>query len=223
MISVVIPTYNEEKTLKSTLLALSAEKDIEIIVSDGQSTDSTLEIANAHGIKIVQSQKLRSRQMNLGARSAKGSVILFLHADCSLEKGFSKKIINCIGDGVVGGCFSQAIDSSKLIYRLIETSGNLRAKISKVFYGDQAIFVRRDTFSKMRGFDEVKLFDDVLFSKKLKKEGRTSILKDKVYTSSRRWEAQGLIKTTAINWLVSLGFVLGLSPNFLKKIYQDIR
>ena len=65
--------------------------------------------------------------------------------------------------------------------------------------------------------------DDVMFSKKLKKSGKTCMLDKKVYTSARRWEKQGVIKATAINWLLTLGFLAGLSPGMLKRIYHEIR
>lgn len=222
MISVIIPTYNEEKVIEGLLLELS-NNNLEIIVSDGGSSDRTLAIAKKFDVQIVVSKRLRSAQLNAGARHASGSVLLFLHADCRLEEGFSQKALDSINNGFIGGCFSQVINSSKLIYRFIERSGNLRAKVFKIFYGDQAIFVRCDIFAKMRGFDEVEIFEDVLFSKRLRKEGKVCVLSDEIYASSRRWEAGGIIKTTLLNWLISLGFIFGLSPNVLKKVYQDIR
>ncbi|MCQ9208389.1 MAG: glycosyl transferase family 2, partial [Omnitrophica bacterium] len=117
----------------------------------------------------------------------------------------------------------QRITDSRAIYRWIESSGNIRAKLSKIFYGDQAIFVRRDIFFKIGGFDEVALFDDVLFSKKLRREGQTRVLNRNVYTLPRRWKRQGIIKVTLINCIVNIGFKLGVSPQRLKKFYCEIR
>jgi len=161
--------------------------------------------------------------MNEGAKISRGNILLFLHADCLIENGSLKEIVYCIDNGYIGGCLSQRIDSHRLIYRFIESSGNIRARLFKVFYGDQAIFVRRDIFFRVKGFDNVDLFDDILFSKKLKKMGKVCVLNDKVYASCRRWTRQGVIKTTLINWLLILGFFIGIAPRILKKIYDDCR
>lgn len=223
MISIIIPVYNEEKLIQSVIESVIGEKGVELIIVDGKSTDNTAVLARNYNIKLVNTEKNRGLQMNEGAKAAKGDIFLFLHADCFLDKGSFQEIINCINEGFIGGCLKQRIADSRIIYRWIESSGNIRAKLSKIFYGDQAIFVRRDIFFKIGGFDEVALFDDVLFSKKLKKEGKTCLLDKKVHTLARRWESQGLVKTTFINWLISLGFMLRISPRKLKKIYYDVR
>lgn len=153
----------------------------------------------------------------------RGEVMLFLHADCLLEEESLETIENLLKDGYIGGCLSQRINSARPIYRFIEASGNLRAKLFRVFYDDQAIFVRRDIFSKVGGFDNVPLFEDVLFSKKMAKEGKTCVLNKEVFVSPQRWQRKGIIMTTIIFWLLSLGLSLGISFNRLKRLYQDIR
>jgi len=223
MISIIIPTYNEEKRISDVLECIH-KYDEEIIIADGGSDDNTLEIAGRfERVRILKTEKGRAHQMNRAARIAKGNILLFLHADCIPEHDSLAKITACINSGYAGGCLSQRISSRKRIYRLIERSGNLRAKLSGIFYGDQAIFVKRDVFLSLGGFDDVDIFEDVLFSQKLRKSGKTAVLEKKVYTCSRRWQKQGIIKTTAINWLVTLGFIFGVSPQILKKVYQDIR
>jgi rSAM/selenodomain-associated transferase 2 len=223
MISIIIPVYNEEKTIKLLLDSLSYNHKFEIIVVDGSSTDETLKIASAYSVKIIKSIKNRARQLNEGARLAKGDKFLFLHADCRLEQGSLEDIECALNNGFIGGCLSQKIESGKIIYRFIEGSGNIRARLSRVFYGDQGIFVRRDAFFKIGGFDDVELFDDLIFSKNLKQIGKTCQLKKRIYSSARRWERQGIVKATLINWLLSLGFLLGLPPDRLSRIYKDIR
>lgn len=203
--------------------ALTELDNIEVIVVDGASTDNTPEIVRQYPVKLINSTRQRASQLNEGARQAKGDIFLFLYADCVLQEGALNEIVRCVRKGFVGGCLSHRISSDRAIYRAIEGSGNIRARMSGVFYGDQAIFVRKDAFFNVGGFDDVPLFDDVIFSKKIKKEGKTRVLNKNVYTSPRRWESQGIVKTTILNWLASLGYYLGFSPASLKRIYKDVR
>ncbi|MBU1043958.1 MAG: TIGR04283 family arsenosugar biosynthesis glycosyltransferase [Candidatus Omnitrophica bacterium] len=222
-ISIIVPTYNEEKTI-GDLLEFIEKFKAEIIIADGGSSDQTLGIAaKCKDIIILNTCKGRAQQMNQAANIAKGAILLFLHADCIPEHNALDDIAACINQGYSGGCLSQRISSHKKIFRFIEGSGNLRAKFSGIFYGDQAIFVKKDVFLSLGGFDDAEIFEDILFSKKLCRNHKVRLLKTKVYSSPRRWHEQGIIKTTLINWLLTLGFVMGFSPKSLKKIYADIR
>lgn len=223
MISIIIPVYNEENIIKQTLANLPYREDIEVIVVDGESSDKTVEFAQQYPIKLIQCRKNRAVQMNKGAEASHGDILLFLHADCSLGEGSLEEIQDYLINGYIGGCLTQKINSKNLIYRFIEFSGNIRAKLFRIFYGDQAIFVRRDIFLRLNGFDDVPLFEDVLFSKKMKEIDKTKILNKKVFVSNRRWQKNGIIKTTLIYWLLSLGFSLGIPFDTLKKIYLDTR
>lgn len=223
MISIIIPVYNEEKTIRKALEDLSQRGNVEVLIVDGGSCDSTVKFVSQYPVSIINCGKNTALQMNEGARRAKGDILLFLHADSFMENDSPQEIERSIQAGFIGGCLSQKIQSGRMIYRFIENSGNLRARLSKIFYGDQAIFVRRDVFFRIGGFDNLKLFYGVTFSKKLRRAGETCVLNSRVYVSPRRWEKQGIIKATLINWLVTVCFMLRISPDILKKIYFDIR
>lgn len=223
MISVIMPVYNEEAAIGEALSSLLGNNNIEVIVADGASSDRTVERAMRYPVRVISSEKGRARQMNAGAKAAQGQYLIFLHADCFFENGALEAVKDALNNGYIGGCFYYKIHSPRIIYRLIEASGNIRARLSKIFYGDQAIFVRRDAFFKIGGFDDVDLFEDILFSRKMKKAGRTEILPQAVYASARRWERQGVIKATLIYWLLGLGLSFGIPNDILKKVYLDVR
>lgn len=223
MISIIIPVYNEESIIRKALANLPYRDKIEVIVVDGGSQDKTVEFTKQYPIKLIKCVKNRAIQMNEGAKISRGNILLFLHADCLLEEGSLRKIEHSLRNGYAGGCLTQKINSFHFIFRWIETSGNIRAKLFKVFYGDQAIFVRRDIFFKVGEFDKVPLFEDVLFSKKMKKVGKAKVLNKKVFVSPRRWQKNGIIKTTFINWILNLGFLSNMSFDRLKKIYSEVR
>lgn len=223
MISIIMPVYNEENIIREVLAALPYNDKIEAIVVDGGSQDRTLEFAKGFPVKAIRAVKGRASQMNAGAKIARGDMLLFLHADCFLEKGALSDAQACLKDGCIGGCFSLRINSDKIVYRLIEASGNIRARMSKIFYGDQAIFVRRDIFQKLGGYDDVPLFEDIFFSRKMKSRGKVKILDKKVFASSRRWDNSGTVRAILIYWLLTAGLHLRIPFDILKRIYNDIR
>ncbi|MCF7917011.1 MAG: TIGR04283 family arsenosugar biosynthesis glycosyltransferase [Candidatus Omnitrophica bacterium] len=223
MISVIVPTFNEERNIRRILELFSQKSEIELIIVDGESQDQTSQIVADYPCLLIKTQKKRAYQLNKGAQRAKGDILIFLHADCLIDDYGLAAIKAAIDQGCIGGALSQKIEATSFIYRYIEFSGNLRAKLTKIFYGDQAIFVRKDIFNQIGGFEDVDLFDDVLFSKKLKKTGRTCLLNNKVYTLPRRWQKQGIIKTTIINWLISFGFIFKIPIDKLKNFYDDLR
>jgi len=153
MISVIIPTSNEEKALPETLRCLFAQPgDYEVIVVDGGSTDRTREIVESLRIMLLTSSKGRATQMNAGAKKARGEWLLFLHADTVLPDGALAKLNGLEPDRTVqaGGFFHQ-FSGGDWRLRLISFLDNFRCVRSRIIYGDQAMFVRRALFEKLGG------------------------------------------------------------------------
>ncbi|MEW6008143.1 MAG: TIGR04283 family arsenosugar biosynthesis glycosyltransferase [Candidatus Omnitrophota bacterium] len=224
MISIIIPIYNEEKILaEHSRYFENLSQHAEFIFIDGSSTDASIDLASAFG-KVLSCQKGRALQMNYGAQHARFDTIFFLHVDniissealLSIEKEIQK-------NGIIGGCLTQRIDKNGFIYRIIEAQGNLRAKLSKIFYGDQGIFVKKDIFFKIGGFPEVPIMEDILFSKQLRKMGKTTVLPEKIIVSARRWERQGIIRTTLLFNLIIILFHLKVPLTKIKQLYRDLR
>ena len=210
-ISVIIPTFNEEETISQCLETVIDIPGIEVIVADGGSTDRTVEIVGQYrDVKVVTSVMGRSIQMNKGAESSGGVILLFLHADCVLPR---EKILNVRnvfdGNSFVGGAFKIRLLSDKFRYRIIEKGINFRSKIFKLPYGDQGLFVKRSVLEHLGGFREMPNCEDLDFICRLKKQGEIIILDERISSSVRRWKNQGILRTSFRNQFLLTSYVLG--------------
>lgn len=226
-LAVIIPTLNEEKNIGS-LIDFIDQEDVqtEVIISDADSTDNTREIAAAKGAEVVNSKKAsRGLQLNRGAETASAPILLFLHADSTLEKGSLSALVKAMAkqEEKIGGCFTLKIKSEHPLLKFISWSSNLRAKYLNLIFGDQGIFIKNDYFQHLGGFPEIELMEDWEFSKKMTNAGSLIFLDKKIYTSARRWEEAGVLKTILLMHKIKLLYKLGYSPQKLKKIYRDAR
>ena len=223
MISVIIPILNEAKILEKTLSLLQPElENHELIVVDGGSTDESVSIAEKYG-KVVLSERGRAKQLNAGAAAATGDTLIFLHADVWLEPGAFKAVESALSSGYVGGGFLQKIDGKSLLYRIIEITADMRGKYQKIFYGDSGIYVRQVDFQRIGGFPDVPILEEMGFSKALRGLGKTKMVKPHIHISARRWEKNGIVRTTAKNWFITVLYFMGFSLERLTKLYRDIR
>ena len=223
MISIIIPTLNEEKVLKKTIESVLIQPNkLEIIISDGGSTDNTLNIAKKYA-KIVNSKKGRGIQMNSGTKFANGDILLFLHADTILPKNATKEIKKILKDKtIIAGGFHKKYNSPKYVLSSKFFNSKIWLKIFKFIPGDQAIFIRKNTFTKIKGFKNISLMEDVEIFKRLKTKGKIKLLKKTVITSSRRFEHKPIRTLILMSFLLT-SFYLGANPNKLKKKYLDVR
>ncbi|MDA0690983.1 MAG: TIGR04283 family arsenosugar biosynthesis glycosyltransferase [Nitrospinae bacterium] len=223
-ISVIIPTLNEALILNQTLTAINQHSPHEVIIADGGSQDDTLDIAKSFSLRIVNSPPGRALQMNAGARTATGELLLFLHADSQVDAKSYKKMVAVMKRGnSLGGAFSLAIESDKPSLRLISTLATLRSKYLHLVYGDQAIFVRTHVFREMGGVACLPICEDLDFFRRLQKKGPTVLLEEKTFTSARRWRTEGIVFTTLRNIVIAALFLLGFPPRILSKWYLVIR
>ncbi|MBI3754771.1 MAG: TIGR04283 family arsenosugar biosynthesis glycosyltransferase [Deltaproteobacteria bacterium] len=216
--SVVIPTLNEESILERTLKSIG--QDMEIIVVDAGSSDSTIKVAGKFTERVILSGKGRGSQMDSGARMATGDILLFLHADTRLPDDWREKVAEALKNAkVIGGGFRLKIDSKNFSFRIIEAMVNLRSRYLGLVYGDQAIFVKKQAFLQVGGFKGLPLMEDVDLMGRLKKQGKVVLLDEEIITSPRQWERKGVLRTTLRNWLFLSLYYLGVSPERLYKKY----
>jgi rSAM/selenodomain-associated transferase 2 len=219
-LSIIIPTLNEELMIAEVLKRIGT--GVEIIVVDGGSTDKTREIAQELGAKIIISKnKGRAVQMNLGAKIARGDILLFLHGDTLLPPNYQELIINTLSQsGIIAGAFELKITGEEKSLRLVEKLVNWRSHFFSLPYGDQGIFLKASVFEDLGGFPDLPIMEDFELIQRLKKIGKIGIVAAAVTTSGRRWQKLGVWKTTLINQLVILGYYLQISPQILKKFYR---
>ena len=222
MISVIIPTYNEAENIQRTIDRLNSCKssDIEIIVVDGGSEDETMTIAAQCGAKVLASNPGRAAQMNAGAAIAQGPILLFLHADTGVPKGFDRWIQEGL-DHAIAGAFDLKIAGDQWPLRMIEWGVAVRSRVCQLPYGDQGIFLKADTFHRLGGFPELPIMEDFVFMRTLRKQGRIAIAPAAVLTSARRWQTQGIWQTTLMNQVMIVGFYLGVKPDRLRAWYRS--
>jgi rSAM/selenodomain-associated transferase 2 len=222
-ISVIIPTLNESALLADTLRAVRSQRPREIIVVDGGSSDTTAEAAAGADL-FLRAPRGRAAQMNLGAAHATGDVLLFLHADCTLEDGALAEAERCLGRrGVVGGCFTMKVRAEGLLYRWIDLFATARVRLTGVVYGDQGLFVRRQCFTRLGGFPPLRLLEDVFFSRLLRRQGRVMVAAPHIFVSPRRWQRAGLVQQTVRNWTLLTLAGAGVPPDRLAAFYPALR
>ncbi|MDH5300702.1 MAG: TIGR04283 family arsenosugar biosynthesis glycosyltransferase [Gammaproteobacteria bacterium] len=220
-ISVVIPVLNEQVGIVAHLqrLQLLRQRGHEVIVVDGGSDDQTVALASPLADCVLQVGRGRARQMNAGAASASGDVLLFLHADTTLPEQVESELM-CALRTHGWGRFDVRLSGSAWVLRLVERMMNWRSRLTGVATGDQAMFVRRPLFVGVRGFPEIPLMEDVALSKTLRRYARPWCSRLRVVTSSRRWEQNGPWRTIWLMWRLRLAYFLGVSPQELAKRYR---
>jgi rSAM/selenodomain-associated transferase 2 len=222
-ISVIIPTLNEENCLEQTLASIRRQSPFEIIVADGGSIDRTVRIARSADI-LVCAAKGRAKQMNAGAARAGGEVLMFLHADCRLEEGALASARAALSRrDVIAGCFRMEIDVQGWAYRCIASCAAARVRLARVIYGDQGLFIRRESFARTGGYPDIDFMEDVYFTKRLAQEGRLVVVPRTIFVSARRWQRQGVLTQTVRNWALTAAALLGVHPNWLGRFYTAVR
>ena len=221
-ISFILPVLDEAELIVEQLCRLQVyrQKGHEVLVIDGGSADNTVELATALADVVETTSPGRSRQMNHGAGLAGGDVFLFLHIDTSLPEAADTLVLSALGSHQAAwGWFDIRLSSDRYSFRLIAWMMNLRARISSVCTGDQALFVTRKLFEEVGKFPALPLMEDVAISKKLRRLASPTAVAQAAVTSSRRWQQRGLLKTVLLMWKLRLLYFLGVSPSRLVAMY----
>ena len=228
-ISIIIPVLNETQTINATIQALRSQSadlqgTIEVIVVDGDPAGRTCSAIEDRDVIRLLSKPGRAKQMNKGATAASGEILLFLHADTLLEPGSLRKLGLAMEDRqYASGAFDLRIAAPGVLFRIIERVSSFRSRLTRIPYGDQGIFIRRQIFDAIGRYPEIPLMEDVALMRRLK-AGRYRIVfsSSKAITSARRWQEEGVVFTTLRNWVFITLYLLGVSPAKLARFYRNI-
>lgn len=221
-ISIVIPSFNEEKNIQHLIYYLknnsSADIIKEIIVSDGGSKDNTIQLAELAGATIVTGKKGRAQQLNRGARHASGEILYFLHADSYPPKYFDKEIIQHVMNNSEAGCFIMKFDNKHPFMKFWSWMTQFTGSYFRG--GDQSLFVTRNLFETVSGYNEkMRIMEDYDIVFKLRSKTRFAVIKKWITTSARKYEKVGMYRLQLKFAMIYFMYGLGFSQDTLVNYY----
>jgi rSAM/selenodomain-associated transferase 2 len=222
-ISIIVPALNEAGTIEACLKALQPvrRQGHELIVVDGGSTDNTVLVSQPFADRVLHTSKGRACQMQAGADVARGAVLWFLHADTLVPDNPDSEILAALNDGNRRwGYFNSQFHEHGMLLNRVSSLMNLRSRITQIATGDQGIFVTRELFEQVNGFQPIPLMEDIALSRTLKKVSPPARIRQPLVTSARRWKKHGVIRTIFLMWSLRLAYFLGVSPVTLENYYK---
>jgi rSAM/selenodomain-associated transferase 2 len=221
-LSIIVPVLDEGEGIAHMLDGLADLRalGVEVIVVDGGSRDATIQRARLRADGVISAPRGRALQMNAGAARASGDVLLFLHADTRLPADADHVVLNGLErSGRAWGRFDVRIEGGHPLLPVVAWFMGMRSRITGIATGDQAIFVRRNAFHAAGGFPAIPLMEDIALCKRLRGVSWPLCLRERVVTSGRRWEKNGVLLTILLMWRLRLAFFLGADPKGLAHRY----
>ena len=220
-LSIVVPVLNEAQGIAAFLAPLQALRELghEVIVVDGDSSDSTADAARPLADHVVTSPRGRAIQMNCGARIGSGDALIFLHADTQLPDNAPGLIEKALMHHAWGR-FDVKIAGRSGWLPVIAAMMNLRSRLTGIATGDQAIFVSRAAFDAVGGYPDQPLMEDIELSKRLKRIAPPACLRARAATSGRRWERHGAWCTILLMWRLRFDYWRGVPAARLAARYH---
>jgi rSAM/selenodomain-associated transferase 2 len=224
-ISIIIPTYNEENNIGEVISYLKKYGDenvADIIVSDGSSTDNTVEIAKRAGAKAVISPgKGRAAQMNYGASIANSDILYFIHADCIPPATFVADLQNAVIEGYDLGRYRTKFASNKTILKL--NAWFTRFDLFVCMGGDQTLFITKTLFETCNGFkEEMKIMEEYEFCERARQKGRYRILNGSALVSARKYATNSWLRVQIANSKVVQMYKKGASQQEMLDNYREL-
>ncbi len=219
---IIVPVLNESAVLSQQLNEFDVLRAMgaQVLLVDGGSNDRTVQLARDAGFDILESVRGRARQMNAGARAAQSDLLVFLHVDTHLPRGTLYQIEHHLNGKSSWGRFDVRIVGSSPWLKVISFCMNWRSRLTGIATGDQTIFMTREAFNKVGGFPEQPLMEDIEMSKRLKRLSPPVCLPERVVTSGRRWDQNGVWKTILQMWRLRWAYWRGVPASELARLYR---
>ena len=195
-------------------------RGFEVVVVDGGSVDRTTQLVEGLCDQFISARRGRAVQMNVGARRARGEMVFFLHVDTRLPENLSEIITSIETDTFYWGRFDVRLSGRRWLFRVIEAMVNIRSRLTGIATGDQVIFMTRKIYLAVDGFPEIALMEDVAMSRRLKNISPPLCLRQKVTTSSRRWEKNGTMVIIIKMWCLRFAYFIGVNPEKIAARYD---
>lgn len=222
LVSVVVPTLNDAVPLANLLGEIAGADGFEVVVVDGNSREDPEAVCARHGVSFARSEPHRARQMRRGTELARGRLIWFLHADSSVEPPLLDALRNAAGS-VLWGRFDVRLSNPSPVFEVIAWCMNQRSFLTGICTGDQGIFVSRRLLDAVGGMPDQRLMEDVELSKRLRRLARPKRMRERLEASSRRWEREGVVRTTLLMWSIRVRYFFGARPEDLHARYYGDR
>ncbi len=222
VLSIIVPVLNEADSIEAALQRFQflRQQGCELIVVDGGSVDGSADLARPLADQVLVSPAGRAVQMNRGAEVARAARLWFLHIDSVLPENFLPDLLATLPEGThAWGYFTVRLSGDTFMLRLIEFGMNKRVRRTSIVTGDHGVFITRTLWDAVGGFPTVSLMEDIAISRKLRALVRPTALAHVLITSSRRWEAGGVVRVMLLMWLLRTLYFLGVSPDYLARFY----
>jgi rSAM/selenodomain-associated transferase 2 len=225
MLSIIIPTYNEAKIIGKLIQFLQSnlvDKNFEIIVSDGGSTDETVAIVKNLGVNAVLSPvKGRAGQMNYGVKNTTGNVYFFLHADSVPTNAFYTEISHTIDNGFNCGSFRTQFDSSSVLLKI----NAYFTRFNYLFFrgGDQGVFITKKLWDQIGGYKEdMVIMEDYDYIARLWKEGTFKLIPKATLISARKYDENSWLTVQLANLQIVRMYKKGASQIAMINKYKEL-
>lgn len=222
-LTIVIPAWNEERAIGRTLRvvcdAAAARSGVEIVVSvSGE--DRTAEVASTFPVIVCRSAKGRSVQMNAGAAKGSGKLLYFLHADTIPPPSFIDDILSAVESGAEAGCFQMEFDDPHWLMQLYGWFTRFPFPVCRG--GDQSLFITRELFTRIGGFDEsLQVMEDIEIIERIQRHTPFRILDSRVTTSARKYHDNGMVRLQAIFGIVHMMYAFGYDQEDIRTFYRN--
>ena len=225
-VSIIMPVFHESSVIHDSLESLGHLVGItnaEVILVDGGAGSTVDSVCTAHypyTIRTCVSPPGRGRQLAEGAELSTAPHLVFLHVDTRIRRDALLEIGKILSRHAAGA-FDLYVRSSSYYIKTVAAFASVRSRLTRIPYGDQVHFVRKEIYVQIGGYREMPIMEDVEFMSRLKRHGhRIKFTRSFAANPDRRWRKEGPVRRTLANWSLMLAYRLGVSASRLSSYYK---